>query len=61
MNPSVASGSGFTLIELLVVISIIALLSVLTFAVFQSAREKARAAQIISDIKNIETAMHLYM
>ncbi|NQU77111.1 type II secretion system protein [Candidatus Falkowbacteria bacterium] len=53
--------NAFTLIELLVVIAIIALLSVITFAVLNSSRERARAARIISDIKNIETAMHLYM
>lgn len=51
---------GFTLIELLVVISIIGLLSTLAVVALNSAREKARDAKRVSDVKQIQTAMELY-
>ncbi|MEK7073444.1 MAG: prepilin-type N-terminal cleavage/methylation domain-containing protein [Patescibacteria group bacterium] len=51
---------GFTLIELLVVISIIGLLSTLAVVALNSAREKARDAKRVSDIKQVQTAMELY-
>ena len=52
---------GFTLIELLVVIAIIGLLSTLAVVSLNSARQKARDARRQSDIKQISTAMELYM
>jgi len=52
---------AFTLIELLVVIAIVGFLSVITFALLQSAREKARAATILRQFEVIEKAMLLYM
>jgi len=51
---------GFTLIELLVVIAIIAILAAILFPVFAQAREKARQAQCISNMKNLATAVMLY-
>ncbi len=51
---------GFTLIELLVVISIIGLLSSVVLASLNSAREKARDAQRITDLKQIQLALELY-
>ncbi|HAZ16531.1 MAG: hypothetical protein A3H59_02750 [Candidatus Jacksonbacteria bacterium RIFCSPLOWO2_02_FULL_43_9] len=51
---------GFTLVELLVVISIIALLSSLATASFNSARKKARNAKRMSDLKTISLALELY-
>lgn len=51
---------GFTLIELLVVIAIIALLSTLAVVALGSAREKARDAKRLSDIKQVQTALELY-
>ena len=51
---------GFTLIELLVVIAIIGLLSTLAVVSLNSARQKARDARRMSDLKQISTAMELY-
>jgi len=51
---------GFTLIELLVVISIISLLAAILFPVFARARENARKASCLSNIRQIGLGMMQY-
>ena len=51
---------GFTLIELLVVIAIIAILAAILFPVFAKAREKARQASCLSNVKQLMLAALQY-
>jgi len=51
---------GFTLIELLVVIAIIAILAAILFPVFATARERARQASCLSNMKQITLAGLMY-
>jgi len=51
---------GFTLIELLVVIAIIGILAAILFPVFARARENARRASCMSNIKQLGLALMMY-
>jgi prepilin-type N-terminal cleavage/methylation domain-containing protein/prepilin-type processing-associated H-X9-DG protein len=52
---------AFTLIELLVVIAIIALLAAIIFPVFARARENARRARCMSNLKQIGLGIMMYV
>jgi prepilin-type N-terminal cleavage/methylation domain-containing protein/prepilin-type processing-associated H-X9-DG protein len=61
MKPECHSkSSGFTLIELLIVIAIIALLVSLLAPALSSAKDQARSAYCLSNLRNIGMAMHSY-
>lgn len=51
---------GFTLVELLVVIAIIAILAAILFPVFAQARENARKASCLSNLKQLALAVLQY-
>jgi prepilin-type N-terminal cleavage/methylation domain-containing protein len=52
--------SGFTLIELLVVVAIIGILATVVLSSLSSARESARDAKRLNDVKTIQTALEMY-
>lgn len=58
--PPMTYRKAFTLIELLVVIAIIAILAAILFPVFAQAREKARQATCVSNLKQFDLAILMY-
>ena len=58
---TVGRHKGFTLIELLVVIAIIGILAAMVFPVFARARESARKAVCLSNVKNLALAIQMYL
>jgi len=60
MRTPVQQCRGFTLIELLVVVAVIAILAAFQFPVFSQAREKARQANCVSSLSQINRALLMY-
>ncbi len=56
-----ASGGGVTVAELLVVVVIVAMLSAILFPVLVKAKENARVAECLSNMKQMGAGLHMYL
>lgn len=60
MRFSCAQRKGFTLVEMLVAVAILALLSAIVLASMNEAKKKARDAQRVSDLQQIQVGTRMY-
>lgn len=60
MNSISKKSTGFTIVELLIVIVVIGVLAAITVIAFNGISQRARNAQVLSGVRNIEIAMRQY-
>ncbi len=58
---SSTSKKGFTLIEIMIVVSILAMILTIAIPNYLRARKRAQAGQILSDLKQLDSAIQLYL
>jgi prepilin-type N-terminal cleavage/methylation domain-containing protein len=63
MRKSISSSSkrAFTLIEIMIVVAILALIVIIAVPNYLRARKRAQAGQILSDLKQLDNAIQVYL